>query len=149
MAMGKRCGAALAVMTMALLAGCDSGPNSIGAIVYDPTGLAFSHRMKDDRTLNVAVGLGGFDSRFAHGHVDYIMYFDPVSQGDWNPYWGLGVGYLGTLDDTADDNDIGIGLRVPLGISYQDEGWDFFAQLAAHIGAHTGITGAIGVRFDL
>ena len=144
-----RCGMALGIVAAMALAGCGRGPTSIGVIAYDPTGLALRHKMQDDRTLNVAVGLGGFDSNYVHGHVDYIMHFEGISQRGWNPYWGLGVGYLGKLDDNADDNDVGVSLRVPLGISYQDDGWDFFAQLAAHVGEHTGISAALGVRFDL
>ena len=135
---------------MTVLAGCGPGPNSLGVIAYDPTGLAFRHKMAGDNTLNIAVGLNGFESEIAHGHVDYIMHFDPIRADEWSPYWGLGLGYMMKLDDSVDNDDVGIELRVPLGISYQAaDGWDFFAQLAAHVGRNVGISGALGVRFDL
>jgi hypothetical protein len=139
-------------VTVAALAGCGSGPNSLGVIAYDPTGLAFRHMMEGDKSLNIALGLGGFDSKIAHGHVDYIMHFDRIAQDDWNPYWGIGVGYLTKVDsndDSIDDNEIGIALRVPLGISYQTDEWDFFAQLAGYVGRRLGISAALGVRFNL
>jgi hypothetical protein len=145
----KLCGMALGLVAVAMLAGCGGGPNSLGVIVNDPTGLAFRHQFEADRTLNIAVGLRAFDSDIAHGYVDYIIHFDNISQGEWNPYWGVGVGYRAKLDNTVSNDDVGISLRVPLGLSYQDDGWDFFVQLAAYIDAHPGISGALGVRFDL
>ena len=140
----------IASLLVVFAVGCGPGPNSVGIIAYDPTGLAFRHKMSDDQTLNIAVGLRGFESEIAHGHVDYIMHFDSISADEWSPYWGLGLGYMLKLDDSVDDDDEGIELRVPLGISYQAaEGWDFFVQLAAHVGHHVGVSGALGIRFDL
>ena len=142
-------GMLLGILALTVAAGCSSGPNSLGVMGYDPTGLAFRHKMESDKTLNIALGLNGLESKIGHGHVDYIMHFDRISRGDWSSYWGLGLGYLLKIDDTVDDNDVGIGLRVPLGISYQADGWDFFGQLAANIGGNVGISAAIGIRFGL
>jgi len=142
-------GAAAGLLALTMLAGCGSG-DSIGVILYDPTGVAYRHKLESDKTLNVAVGLNRFETDLFHGHVDYIMHFDSISRGDWNPYWGLGGGYVFQLDDNAGNDDVvGLWLRVPLGISYQEDTWDFFAQIVLDVGSGVDFSAGLGIRFEL
>ena len=145
--MRSRTVAVCSLVALVLVAGCST--SSVGVILGDPSGLAVRGMLESDKTLNFAIGIAGRDSDLAYGHIDYAMYPNRVRREDWNPYIGIGVGYLAVLNDEGRNDHVGASLRVPLGLSYDSRGWDFFVQFAPYLGEFSGVTLALGLRLAL
>jgi len=137
-----------ALAAIGLLAGCNT--TSVGVILGDPSGLALRNVLQSDRMLNVAVGVNNLDNQAVRGHVDYTMYPTRVRRESWNPYWGFGLDYVADANENANNDNVGVGLRVPLGVSFDSSGWDFFGQAAVRVGENNVNVGlAMGLRFSL
>ena len=147
--MGTKRSVVLVAMALAALAGCSSGPTSMGIIYGDPTGLAVRHKAQSDRTINFALGVTALDANIGHGHIDYMFHFDRIRRGDPTFYVGVGATYLFRVDDNNNNTDVGFGPRVPFGVSFQGRDFDLFLQGAAYFVGDLDFSWAVGVRFGI
>lgn len=119
---------ALAALAIATLAPRDAGAHpwgdktvGLGLTFYKPTGLTADFRFSDDHSLDLTVGLHTFDQRRGgYAHLQYLVRpFDLTHDRSlYAPvYLGLGP-YVYDRDRNFDD-DVHLGLRVPLGLALE------------------------------
>ena len=129
--------------------------NDIGAgiIIGEPTGLSFS--------LNNQFVLGAAWSfrEYVHLHGDYIFLrsgIEKIEEEIAKPFsWYLGGGAkvrIFTRDKDTDDSAVGLGLRVPVGVTfYPAEKIELFLKLAPGIAlfpdTEGDLDGGIGIRY--
>ncbi len=121
----------------------------LGIIFGEPTGLSAKMWTGEKTALDAAVAWSFVGEGWLHIHADFLMHnYDllSVSQGALPVYYGLGA-YVGL------SSDLGLGLRVPVGLAYQFDGApvDVFAEIVPGLGLLPSITfyigGGIGVRY--
>jgi hypothetical protein len=121
----------------------------LGLIFGEPTGLSAKLWTSQRTALDAAVAWSFSGVGWLHLQADFLMHnYDiiSVSEGKLPLYYGGGA-YL------AFSSDLGLGIRVPLGLAYQFEGApvDVFAEIAPglallpDIGFYIG--GGIGARY--
>lgn len=106
------------------------GPLGIGAMIGSPTGLSGKYKLDDNKALDGGLGLSlGRHSR-VNLHSDYLfhnndaLYFDDKHPLDL--YYGMG----GRMKF---DDDIVLGVRLPIGLVYEVESEgsaDVFGEIA-------------------
>jgi len=141
----------LVLLTFALpLAANDIGA---GIIIGEPTGLSFS--------LNNQFVLGAAWSfrEYVHLHGDYIFLrsgIEKIEDEIAKPFgWYLGGGAkvrIFTKEKDTDDSAVGLGLRIPVGVTfYPAENIELFLELAPGIAlfpdTEGDLDGGIGIRY--
>jgi len=138
------------------------GNFGFGFILGEPTGLAWKYKMSRMNALDGAIGFSPGD-RFRI-HVDYLWNAYPFRDPAFTLHYGIGVvvgfgdtwyTWRGRGDDRyfARTRDLGLGLRVPVGIDYAipRSPVELFFELAPLFilapGVGVGIDVGIGVRF--
>lgn len=124
-----------------------------GIIIGEPTGLSFS--------LNNQFVLGAAWSfrEYVHLHGDYIFLrngIEKIEEEIAKPFgWYLGGGAkvrIFTRDKDTDDSAVGLGLRIPVGVTfYPAEKIELFLELAPGIAlfpdTEGDLDGGIGIRY--
>ncbi len=126
----------------------DSG-FGIGAIFGEPTGLSAKMWTSEKTAIDGAVAWSFAGNGFLHMHADLLIHnFDliSVSEGKLPLYFGLGA-------FVTFASDLGLGVRIPIGLAYQFEGapLEIFAEIAPGLSLLPGtdfyIGGGIGIRY--
>jgi hypothetical protein len=126
-------------------------PFGLGFAVGAPTGLSLEMRATPWSSFELALGLDAFEDGGGHAHLVYkVTPFDLASGPVGVPiYAGLG-GYVLDRDRRLDD-DIEVGVRVPVGVEVdlQHLPVQLFAELAFDLPVvrlhHTGARGGLGI----
>ncbi|MEA3462855.1 MAG: DUF3996 domain-containing protein [Bacteroidota bacterium] len=121
----------------------------LGAIFGEPTGLSAKVWTSQKTAIDGALAWSFAGSGFFHIHTDFLVHnFDliDVSEGALPVYFGLGA-YM----DFA--SDMGLGIRVPLGMAYHFESapLEIFAEIVPGLALLPGTDfyfgGGIGIRY--
>lgn len=136
----------------------------IGLIGGAPSGLSAELRFGPRTGLDLALGLDAFEENDFYLHVDYLVYLVDLSRGG-SVSVPIYLGFGGVLwdereDNHNDDDDLRLGVRVPLGLAIALRGapFQFFVEGALRIlfvdernGDHdrVDLTGAVGFRVYL
>lgn len=121
----------------------------LGAIFGEPTGLSAKMWTGEKTAIDGALAWSFSGFGFLHVHADFLIHnYDliSVSEGKLPLYFGLGA-----FVNFA--SDLGLGVRVPLGLAYQFEGapLDIFAEITPGLSLLPGTDfyfgGGIGVRY--
>ncbi len=131
------------------------GPFGVGLILGEPSGLSGKLMLSDANALQLHLGYGvGRRGRLVLVldylfHIHNVMPATPV--GLFSPYVGVG-GRLGVRDEPFDD-DVVLGVRIPVGLSFvlTAAPVELFAEVAVGIGllpeTAALIDGGLGGRF--
>jgi len=121
----------------------------LGAVFGEPTGLSAKLWTSDKTAIDGAAAWSFSGSGYFHLHADFLIHnFDliSVSEGKLPLYFGLGA-----FMDFA--SELGLGIRIPLGLAYHFESapLDVFAEIAPGLSLLPGTDfyfgGGIGIRF--
>lgn len=122
----------------------------IGVMIGEPTGITFKKWTSGTTAidLGMAWSIGRYDA--LHVHADYLWHnrgtFAEVDEGSLMPYVGVG-GRLLFLEE-----DVRVGLRIPLGINYlfDEAPLELFLEVAPVVSlvpdTDFDMTGNVGVR---
>jgi hypothetical protein len=122
------------------------GAFGVGVILGEPTGLSL--RVNESIVLGIA---GSIKNDHLHLHCDYWWKYKPIDRFHW--FAGLGVQFAAKYwDDKFDQNKMGLGVRVPLGLSYMtSEKLELFGEVVPvlFLAPHNSfeLKGGIGVRY--
>ncbi len=144
----------LVLMGSTLTARADGGPFGIGLVVGKPTGLSGAYELSDKTAIAAALGLDLIDGRRFYIHADFLFILPNLLSGgsvELSPYLGPGV----FLSDRGkkDDGRLGIGARVPFGLSldFKTAPLQIFLEIAVSVplipDPGVGIGGALGFRY--
>jgi hypothetical protein len=153
----------LAVVSIILLAltaaeaRAQGGPFGLGLIIGSPTGLSGKLYLDRRNAIDFALGAAFLSSRGLHAHVDYLWH--PVMLTEdaafFMPlYFGVGARLL-DHDHGADDDDVHLGARVPVGIlfDFRTVPLDVFLEIALIVDLvtdhddHIDLNAALGARY--
>jgi hypothetical protein len=143
--------AALIAMFCAQTHATPRGPFGLGIIVGEPTGLDLKYFLNDENAIEGAVAWSFSGDTDVHIQVDYLYHFYDwikVEKGLLPVF--IGVGGRVAFVENADDK---LGLRIPVGLSYEFEGGvvDVFGELVPVLelapDTDFDFEGAIGARF--
>jgi len=121
----------------------------LGAVFGEPTGLSAKLWTSQKTAVDAAAAWSFAGSGFFHIHADFLIHnFDliSVSEGQLPLYFGIGA-----FMDFA--SELGLGIRVPLGLAYHFESapLDVFAEVAPGLSLLPGTDfyfgGGIGIRY--
>jgi hypothetical protein len=135
----------------------------IGIIIGEPTGLSLKKWISNDRAIDGGIAWSFSENDSMHLHGDYLIHrFDlfasPDVKGQLALYYGLGAriklkeGNDGT-EKKKNDDDVLVGVRVPLGITYLFTGTpiDLFAEIVPVLNVITDtdfdLNASVGVRY--
>jgi hypothetical protein len=125
----------------------------IGIIAGEPTGISLKSWTDENHAIDAAVALSLSSDDSFQLHADYLIHdasstvSAPELKGSSPWYYGIGGRFR------TRDNDVHLGIRVPLGITYlfADAPLDFFAELAPVIDltpdVDLDLNGAVGLRY--
>lgn len=138
----------------------------LGGMLGQPTGITIKYHFTPNHALTAALGVGWWGGHNFHIHCDYGYHFDLTKQSgfDLRMYVGGGLkffyyyyrNYHPYWDDhwrDSDYNRVGIGIRVPIGISFNlnKVPLEIFFELAPGFAflpwLDFFLDGAIGVRY--
>ena len=110
----------------------------VGIIIGEPTGISLKHWVDNEVAIDGALAWSLDEDDTFHIHADYLLHrYDFFNQrgidGKVPVYYGAG-GRLKLRDDDKrgdDDDDVFIGIRFPLGVSYMipDTYFDVFLEI--------------------
>ena len=121
----------------------------LGAIFGEPTGLSAKMWTSEKTAIDGAVAWSFVGSGFLHLHADFLIHnYDliSVSEGKLPLYFGLGA--FVTLA-----SDLGLGVRVPIGLAYHFDGapLEIFAEIVPGLSLLPSTDfyfgGGIGIRY--
>jgi len=150
----KRYVVLLALLTAAVVAAEPSGLG-LGIIVGEPTGLSVKAWLSGNTAVDAAAAwsvVGHYQA--VHVHADFLLHnFEllEVTSGDLPLYYGVG-GRI-KLAGHEEDQDLRIGVRVPVGISYlfKDYPIDLFLEVVPLLdiipSTILGWNSGIGIRY--
>lgn len=138
-----------------------SGTVGLGIMIGDPTGLTLKFPLSANTAIDVGIGadtVNNFDNDDdAQVHVDWL--FSPAILGRGNGFTVpiyFGIGGVVEFDDNGRNNDdLDIGVRVPVGIAFefQRTPLELFLELGMEVlfidneGDEFDAGGVLGVRF--
>jgi len=120
----------LAILLSLVSFAASAGPLGIGAMIGSPTGLSAKYKLGDEKALDGGFGLTLGKNSKANLHSDYLfhssnaLYFN--DQHPLDLYYGMG----GRMKF---DDDIILGVRLPVGLLYEVENEgnaDVFGEIA-------------------
>jgi len=120
----------LAILLSLVSFAASAGPLGIGAMIGSPTGLSAKYKLGDEKALDGGFGLTRGKNCTANLHSDYLfhssnaLYFN--DQHPLDLYYGMG----GRMKF---DDDIILGVRLPVGLLYEVENEgnaDVFGEIA-------------------
>ena len=121
----------------------------LGVVFGEPTGLSAKMWTSQNTAIDGAVAWSFAGAGFLHLHADFLVHnYDliSVSKGKLPVYFGLGA-FINLA------SQLGLGVRVPIGMVYQFQGapLDVFAEIAPGLSLLPGTDfyfgGGIGVRY--
>ncbi len=128
-----------------------TGSTGIGVIIGEPTGICAVKKISDSNSLAAALAWSLDSNSSMHLHVDYLF-----QRNDLLPlpfYFGIGGRVKLVEDNNNNESDAHIGLRIPLGVTYQftDYPVDCFFELVPLFdllpGTGFDLNAAIGIRY--
>lgn len=125
----------------------DSGLG-LGIMVGEPTGLSAKMWTSEKTAIDAGLAWSFVGSGYLRVHADMLVhnFFIDVDKGQLPFYFGLGAKLLLA-------SDLGLGIRIPVGLAYLFESapFDVFVEIVPGLdllpGTDFGIDGAIGVRY--
>lgn len=128
--------------------GCRGGPQAVGLILGDPTGLSYRQETSGGEAIAAAVDLAHIGEGLSL-HVDWIRHEPSLRSGALEFYWGLG-GDLSIRGGPG--SDVGLAFRIPLGldIEFERRVAHLFLQLVPKVplpNLDVKLDAAIGLRF--
>lgn len=146
--MKKTITVAFLVVTFCFCSAFAAGGNfGLGIIIGEPTGLSCKYWMGSDKAIDGAAAWHLGDNGYLNIHADYLLHNRSLIQSNVPLYFGLGVG-IGFHEE-----DARIGIRIPLGISYEfpNSPLDAFLEIAPALrilpNTGFGIGAGLGLRF--
>lgn len=123
----------------------------LGAVFGEPTGLSAKLWTSEKTAIDAAAAwsFAGNNGGFFHIHADFLIHnfnLITVSEGQLPLYFGIGA-----FMDFA--SELGLGIRVPIGLAYHFESapLDVFAEIAPGLSLLPGTDfyfgGGIGIRY--
>jgi hypothetical protein len=143
----------LAIVTAAAVAK-PSGVG-LGIIVGEPTGLSAKAWLSGNAAVDAAAGWS-MRHRYVHLHADFLLHnfgLLNVDPGDLPLHYGIGGRLVLTGGDKDDKDEMTVGLRVPVGVSYlfDTAPFDLFLEVVPLLNllpeTEFDINGAVGVRY--
>jgi len=135
----------------------------IGIVIGEPTGLSLKKWISNDRAIDGGLAWSFSENDSMQLHADYLIHrFDLFSsrgaKGKLALYYGLGARIKlkegnDEKDKKKNDDDVLVGVRVPLGITYLLTGdpIDLFAEIVPVLSVipDTGfdLNASVGIRF--
>lgn len=96
------------------------GPFGVGLILGEPSGVSGKLFLDERHALDLALDFSLRNDAF-YVHGDYVLHLPGLlaglSEGIWLAYVGVG-GKLKVRDRKKDDDDLGVTVRVPLGVAW-------------------------------
>lgn len=140
-----------------LLTACASsavrGENlELGLILGDPTGLSLKQWTGRNTAFDAALAWSFGERDRLHVHADYLFHSSPFDTRHLALFYGIG-GRATLLEDRFfDDDRVGIGVRLPVGLDiYPDAPVRFFLEIAPGMsltpGTKFALDGAVGIRY--
>ncbi|MFA5498353.1 MAG: hypothetical protein WC327_02290 [Candidatus Cloacimonadia bacterium] len=139
----------LVLMLLPLLVFAETG---IGIIVGQPSGISFKQWLGGSNAVDAAVAWSFLEGGGLYGHVNYL-YENKSNVADLNIPWFWGIGANVGSWKSGDDLEIGLGVRVPIGLNFrfQKIPSELFFEVAPGLdvvpSVGFGIGGALGYRF--
>jgi hypothetical protein len=121
----------------------------LGAVFGEPTGLSAKVWTSENTAVDGAVAWSFIGTGWLHLHADFLVHnYDliDVSEGKLPLYFGLGA-FINLA------SELGLGIRIPIGLSYQFDGapLEIFAEIAPGLSLLPSTDfyfgGGIGVRY--
>ncbi len=150
--------ALVAVCVLASGAAAEEG-QGLGIIVGEPTGISYKHWFESRHAFDMAAAWSFSGANSFQFHADYLVHsFDQIvldaGEGDVALYLGIG----GRLKLNEDDNrwkdeDVLLGVRIPLGASYlfEEAPFEIFLEIVPVLDivpdSEFDINAALGFRF--
>ncbi len=109
----------------------------VGILIGDPTAFSFKGHLGNDHYFDVALAYNTGEADGIYTHGSYIIENQGVFQIEeelLNLYYGVG-GRLFVADTKKHDDEVHLGLRVPVGINYylKDPSVEFFGEISANM----------------
>ena len=147
----------LALVLVAGTAAAEGSGTGLGFILGEPTGLSVKQWLAPNSAVDAAAAwsfIGGYSALHLHADLLWHSYVFPVTVGELPLYYGIGGRVkLAGNDNSRTDDDLRLGVRVPVGIEYLFDGAPLGAFLEAvpmlDLLPATGFNynGAIGLRY--
>jgi hypothetical protein len=127
----------------------------LGVIVGEPTGLSAKTWLSRRTAVDFAAAWAFSDNGSLHLHSDFLIHrFDliRIDEGSLPLYFGIG-GRLRFLEDSRGDDDVNLGLRIPVGLDYLFEGapLDAFVEIVPILDlvpdSDVSLNASIGIRY--
>ena len=120
----------------------------LGIIIGEPTGLSAKMWTSEKTAIDAGIAWSFVGSGYMRVHADMLVhnFSIDVDKGQLPIYFGLGAKLLLA-------SDLGLGVRIPVGIAYLFESapFDIFVEVVPGLdllpGTDFGIDGAMGVRY--
>jgi len=144
----------LALLTTAAVAAEPSGLG-FGIIVGEPTGLSAKAWLSGNAAVDAAAGWST-RHEYVHLHADFLLHdfgLFEVDPGDLPLYYGIGGRLVLAGSDNDDKDEMTVGLRVPVGVSYlfDTAPFDLFLEVVPLLNllpeTEFDMNGAVGVRY--
>ena len=138
------------VLLVFVVAAAGFAQTSVGIILGEPTGLSGKQWIGEGASFDLAVAWSFLPEGALYAHVDYQQHFDDLDVDAGTLLWFAGIGpriYIG--------NEVGIGMRIPVGLVYDidDVPLEVFLELAPGLNLFPSTVfnfgGGIGVRYQL
>lgn len=135
------------------------GEDGLGIIVGEPTGVSYKHWFGMTHAFDMAAAWSFSGANSFQFHADYLVHnFDEIdmeeARGDLALYIGVGGRMkLNEEDNKGNNEDVMLGVRVPLGASYFFESapFELFLEIVPVLDivpdTEFDINGAVGFRF--
>lgn len=150
----------LFMLTLGLLpaASAQGSGFGLGVVLGEPTGLSMKAWIGDGSAVDAAAAWSLEGAGRLHLHVDYLRHADviDVRRGHLPFYYGIGarINIYGDNRRRFDnDDDVRLGLRVPLGLTYLFAGapLDIFVEIAPVVelfpATDVDLDGGVGIRY--
>jgi hypothetical protein len=132
----------------------EGGPFGLGIVLGTPTGVTGAYRLSPKTAIDAAVGLDLIEDQHIYVHVEFLFLLPDLLSGGsvgLSPYLGVG-GFITDFGKKADDR-LGLGARVPFGLSldFRRAPLQIFGEAVVGVllvpEVDLGIGGAIGFRY--
>ena len=106
----------------------------LGIIVGEPTGLSLKNWLTGSTAFDLALAWSFADEGSFHIHGDYLIHkYDlfKVDKGKLPLYYGVGARVRARNGGPGENDDVNLGIRIPVGLSYlfQNDPFDLFLEV--------------------